>query len=87
MLTSNKLFFALAFLGGSATAQATDGTSKLVQGKTGESVDAYGAYLGAVADHYYSSYPNVFGTHNGIQLSQAILLGSFDPGLRSNYIF
>lgn len=87
MLTFNKLFYALAFLGGSTAAQATDGTGNLVLGRTGERINKPGADLKTAEYHYYANYENVSGTHNGIQLSEAILLGSFDPQLPSNFIF
>lgn len=87
MLTSNRLFYALAFLGGSTAAHAADATGNLVQAKTGAKIDKPGADLKAVRNHYRSSHLDVTGTYNGIPLSHAMLLGSFDPTRRSTFTF
>jgi hypothetical protein len=88
MLTPNKLFYALAFLGGSAAVQAAEGHGEVIIGKPGQRIDKPGAALRTAEYHYSSAYPRVVsGTHNGVQLSQAALHGAFDPRRPTNYIF
>lgn len=88
MLTLNRLFFALAFLGGSAAVQAADGHSNLVMGKPGEGFNKSGSGLRTAEYHYFAPVTTLAsGTHNGVQVSQAALHGSFDPRQPSNYIF
>ncbi|MDB6144144.1 MAG: hypothetical protein JWP80_3188 [Pseudomonas sp.] len=88
MLTPNKLFYALAFLGGSAAVQAAEGHGDVIIGKPGERIDKSGVALRTAEYHYFATYPSpVSGTHNGVQLSQAALRGAFDPRQPTNYIF
>ena len=88
MLTLNKLFFALAFLGGSAAVQAADDHSNLVIGKPGERINKSGAGVQTAEYHYFATVSTLAcGTHNGVQVSQAALHGSFDPRQRTHYIF
>lgn len=92
MLNLNKFFLALAFLGGSAAAQAGDArldVARIEFGKTSERLDdvnSWGRSLGEPAHAnvsvgaLYSSpvYGNLTGTHNGVPVSREILLGSYD---------
>jgi hypothetical protein len=88
MLTLNRLFFALAFLGGSAAVQAADGHSNLVIGKPGERINKSGSGLQTAEYHYFATVPMIsVSTHNGVQVSQAALNGSFDPRQPTHYIF
>ncbi|MEB0075847.1 hypothetical protein QN386_15685 [Pseudomonas sp. CCI3.2] len=87
MLTLNKLFFALAFLGGSAAVQAENLPGALVRANAGERINKGNAGLQTAEYHYYSATRNISGTHNGIKVSPSALLGSFDPKHRPTYIF
>ncbi|MBC3955370.1 MULTISPECIES: hypothetical protein [Pseudomonas] len=92
MLSINKFFLALAFLGGSAAAQAGDGRLDLTRiefGKTSERHDDASGWshglgqqnqLNVSAGTLYSPpvYGNLSGTHNGVPVSREILLGRYD---------
>ncbi|RMO84042.1 hypothetical protein ALQ33_05404 [Pseudomonas syringae pv. philadelphi] len=92
MVNLNKFFLALAFLGGSAAAQAGDGkldVARIEFAKTSEKPDdthGWGHALGGQSQSsvaggtLYSPpvYGSLTGTHNGLPVSREILLGSYD---------
>jgi hypothetical protein len=87
MLTLNKLFFALAFLGGSAAVQAENLPGALLRAKGGERVNKANPGVRTAEYKVYSTIPYASGTHNGVKLSRATLQGGYDPKLRPTYIF
>jgi len=90
MLTRNKLFFAMAFLGSSAAIQAADGHDTLNSfgfGRTGERINKSSSHLQMAEYHVHPTYEIVSGTYNGMKLTHAILHGSFDPLKPSTFIF
>ncbi|WP_397451832.1 hypothetical protein [Pseudomonas sp. NA-150] len=86
MLTFNKLFFALAFLSGSAAVHAADGTNASIQGKVGVRLNKATADLKTAEFHYYPTSASVCGSHNGVPLSQAMLRGALDPQQPANFV-
>ncbi len=92
MLNLNKLFLALAFLGGSAAVQAGDGRlepARIEFGKTSERLDDANGWshgmgqqesLGGAAGALYSPaiYGSLSGTYNGVSVSRQVLLGGYD---------
>ncbi|KPW34274.1 hypothetical protein ALO87_100070 [Pseudomonas syringae pv. apii] len=92
MLNLNKFFLALAFLGGSAAAQAGDGrldVARIEFGKTSERFDDANSWGHALNEQARSNvsvgtlysppvYGSLTGTHNGVPVSREILLGSYD---------
>jgi len=92
MLSLNKFFLALAFLGGSAAAQASDGRlepARIEFGKTSERLDEANGWSHGLGQHdrlsvttgtLYSPavYGSVTAKHNGMPVSSEILLGSYD---------
>jgi len=87
MLTLNKLFFALAFLGGSAAVQAENLPGALIRANTGERLTKANSGLQTAEYNFYTTSRYASGTHNGVKLSHAALKGSFDPKQRPTYIF
>ncbi|MFJ4145825.1 hypothetical protein [Pseudomonas sp. NPDC089734] len=96
MLNLNKFFLALAFLGGSAAAQAGDGlleAARIEFGKTSERSDeasvwrqgpGWQASLGASTQGLYAPpvYGSLCGTYNGVPVSREALSGEYDPTQR-----
>ncbi|ARA82348.1 hypothetical protein AAY86_09955 [Pseudomonas amygdali pv. tabaci str. ATCC 11528] len=92
MLNLNKFFLALAFLGGSAAAQAGDGrldVARIEFGKTSERLDDANSWGHALGEQAHTNvsvgtlysppvYGTLTGTHNGVPVSREILLGSYD---------
>jgi hypothetical protein len=87
MLTLNKLFFALAFLGGSAAVQAENLPGALLRANAGQRVNKANPGLRTAEYNVYSTIHYASGTHNGVKLSQATLKGGYDPKQRPTYIF
>ncbi|MBX8509675.1 hypothetical protein K5D34_08315 [Pseudomonas cichorii] len=92
MLNINKLFLALAFLGGSAAAQAGDGRlepARIEFGKTSERLDDANSWshgmgqqdsLAGTTGALYSPaiYGSLSGTYNGVSVGREVLLGGYD---------
>ncbi|GFM79632.1 hypothetical protein PSCICN_03240 [Pseudomonas cichorii] len=92
MLNINKFFLALAFLGGSAAAQASDGRlepARIEFGKTSEKLDDANGWSHGLGQHeplvsstgaLYSPaiYGSLSGTYNGVSVSREVLLGGYD---------
>ncbi|RMQ47082.1 hypothetical protein ALQ04_00106 [Pseudomonas cichorii] len=92
MLNINKFFLALAFLGGSAAAQASDGRlepARIEFGKTSKRLDEANSWshgldqrgpLASSSGALYSPaiYGSLSGTYNGVVVSREVLLGEYD---------
>ncbi|KTB55673.1 hypothetical protein [Pseudomonas syringae] len=92
MLNINKFFLALAFLGGSAAAQAGDSkldVARIEFAKTSDRLDDTHSWGNALGEQGQSNvsvgtlyappvYGSLTGTHNGLPVSREILQGSYD---------
>ncbi|WP_024647168.1 hypothetical protein [Pseudomonas syringae] len=92
MLNINKFFLALAFLGGSAAAQAGDSrldVARIEFAKTSDRFDDMHSWGNALGEQGQSNvsvgtlyappvYGSLTGTHNGLPVSREILQGSYD---------